>query len=44
MKIELGSALVKGKRSLDKQLQEAILDAIGGKLAVNRDTVFNIKT
>ena len=38
MKIELGSALVKGKRSLDKQLQEAILDAIGGKLAVNRDT------
>jgi len=36
--IELGSALVKGKRSLDKQLKEAIVDAIGGKLAVNRDT------
>lgn len=36
--IELGSALVKGKRSLDRQLQEAIVDAIGGKLAVNRDT------
>ena len=36
--IELGSALIKGKRSLDKQLQEAIVDAIGDKLAVNRDT------
>ena len=35
--IELGSALVKGKRSLDKELRAALLDAIGDKLAVSKD-------
>lgn len=35
--IELGSALIKGKRSLDNEIQEALLNAIGDKLAVSKD-------